>query len=228
MISFRVSPSLSHRLNRFCLVNGLALSVLVVAVLCPPAQLAAQASGMQVLDASALKPPVGSRVAIIEFADLQCPACAATNPYIVSAVAKYKIPLVRHDFLIPMHNWSRFAAINARWFDLKSKDLGEEYRNQVFANQSSIYNPDSLREFTQKFADSHKIAWPVMGPDPQGKIAAELQADNDLSVRTGIHSTPTVFIVEASGKGAPFTQVRDPKTGLFSAIDQALSDTRGK
>jgi protein-disulfide isomerase len=127
-----------------------------------------------------------------------------------------------------MHNWSRFAAINARWFDLKSKDLGEEYRNQIFANQSSIYNPDSLREFTQKFAESHKIAWPVMGADPQGKLAAELQADNDLSVRTGIHSTPTVFIVEANGKGAPFTQVRDPQTGLFTAIDQALADTRGK
>lgn len=182
---------------------------------------------MQVLDASALKPPAGARVAIVEFADLQCPACAAANPFVVSAVAKYKIPLIRHDFLIPAHNWSRYAAINARWFDLKSKALGDEYRDQVFANQNSIYNPDSLREFTQKFAESHKIALPF-ALDPQGKLAAAVDADNDLGKRTGITQTPTVFIVTANSKGAPFVHVKDPRTQLFSVIDQALADTRGK
>lgn len=183
--------------------------------------------GMQVLDASALKPPAGARVAIVEFADLQCPACAATNPSLAAAAAKYKIPWIRHDFLIPAHNWSRFAAIDARWFDEKGKALGDEYRDQVFANQNSIYNPDSLREFTQKFAESHKISLPF-AIDPQGKLAAAVDADNDVGKRTGVSQTPTVFVVTSGSKGAPFIFVKDPRTQLFTTIDQALADTRGK
>jgi protein-disulfide isomerase len=181
-------------------------------------------SPIQVLDASALHPPAGARVAIVEFADLQCPACAAANPTLKAAAANYKIPWVRHDFLIPYHNWSRIAAINARWFDSKSKALGDEYRDQVFSSQVSIYNPDSLAQFTQKFAQNHSIALPF-AMDPQGKIVNDLNADIALGQRTGIKSTPTIFIVTAGSKGAPYTQVLVPATQLYTTIDQAIADT---
>src|SRR5580693_707269 len=157
----------------------------------------------QILDASALHPPAGARVAIVEFDDLQCPACAAANPSLKAAAAQYKIPWIRHDFLIPYHNWSRQAAINARWFDSKNKSLGNDYRDQAFANQASIYNPDSLNQFTQKYAQSHGIALPF-AIDPQGALAREVDADVALAQRTGIRSTPTIFIVTAGGKGAPY------------------------
>ena len=131
---------------------------------------------------------------------------------------------MRHDFLIPYHNWSRIAAVNARWFDLKSKALGDEYRDQVFASQSSIYNPDSLAQFTQKFAQGHGITMPF-AVDPQGKLANEVNADNALAQRTGIKSTPTIFVVAANSKGAPFTQVLNPAQQLYTTIDRALADT---
>jgi protein-disulfide isomerase len=178
----------------------------------------------QVLDPAALRPPAGARVAIVEFDDLQCPACAAANPILKAAAAQYKIPWIRHDFLIPYHNWSRNAAINARWFDLKSKALGDEYRDQVFASQNSIYNPDSLAQFTQKFAQSHGLAMPF-AIDPQGKLADEVNADIALGQRTGIKSTPTIFVVAASSKGAPFTQVMNPAQQLYTTIDRAIADT---
>jgi protein-disulfide isomerase len=194
---------------------------LAIAVLVPAAH--AQ-TPTQVLDASALRPPVGARVAIVEFDDLQCPACAAANPILKAAAAQYKIPWVRHDFLIPYHNWSRNAAINARWFDLKSKALGDEYRDQVFANQNSIYNPDALAQFTQKFAQGHGISLPF-AIDPQGKLAGEVNADNAVAQRTGIKSTPTIFVVTANSKGAPFTQVMNPAQQLYITIDRAIADT---
>jgi protein-disulfide isomerase len=179
---------------------------------------------IQVLDASALHPPAGARVAIVEFADLQCPACAAANPTLKAAVAQYKIPWVRHDYLIPYHNWSRNAAINARWFDLKSKSLGDDYRDQVFAAQASIYNPDSLNQFTQKFAQSHGITLPF-AIDPQGKFANDINADIALGKRVGISSTPTIFVVTAGSKGAPYTQVLKPAQDLYTTIDRAIADT---
>jgi len=171
------------RLSRYILAFAFLLSLAAV-------PLRAQ-TPIQVLDASALHPPAGARVAIVEFDDLQCPACAAANPVLMSAAAKYHIPWVRHDFLIPYHNWSKFAAIDARWFDQKNKWLGDQYRDQVFAAQSSIYNPDTLNQFTQRFAQSHSLALPF-AIDPQGKFAAEIAADSDLARRTGIASTPTI------------------------------------
>ncbi len=179
---------------------------------------------IQVLDPTALHPPLGARVAIVEFDDLQCPACAAANPILKAAAAQYKIPWVRHDFLIPYHNWSRNAAINARWFDLKSKALGDEYRDQVFLSQQSIYNPGSLAQFTQTFASSHGVTLPF-NVDPQGKLSSEVDADSALARLTGIKSTPTIFVVAANSKGAPFTQVLNPAQQLYITIDRALADT---
>lgn len=184
----------------------------------------AQQTPIQVLDTSALHPPAGATVAIVEFDDLECPACAAANPTLKAAADHYKIPWVRHDYLIPYHNWSRAAAINARWFDQKSKSLGDEYRNQVFADQRNIYNPDVLAQFTLKFAQSHGLALPF-ALDPQGKLAADVNADVALGNRTGIKSTPTIFIVTTGGKGPAYTQVMNPALQLFTDIDQAIANT---
>jgi protein-disulfide isomerase len=200
---------------------SLLLAIAATALAANPAH--AQAP-MQVLDASALHPPAGARVAIVEFDDLQCPACAMANPTLKAAAAKYNIPWVRHDFLIPYHNWSRIAAINARWFDLKSKGLGDEYRDEVFATQNSIYNPDTLAQFTQKFTQSHGVALPF-AVDPQGKLASAVDADTELGHRMGIKSTPTIFIVTSGGKGAPYTQVMNPAQQLYTDIDQAIAST---
>ena len=180
----------------------------------------------QVHDASALHPPGSARVAIVEFDDLECPACAATNSLLKSAAAKYQIPWVHHELLIPSHVWSPAATVNARWFEAKIKALGDEYRDAVFANQASIYNVGMLTQFTENFAKAHGIALPF-ALDPQGKLAAQVQADNDLAKRTGITKTPTIFIVTQGGKGAPFIEVANPQTQLYTDIDRALADTKG-
>jgi hypothetical protein len=140
------------------------------------------------------------------------------------AAAQYKIPWVRHDFPLPFHNWSFNAAVNARWFDLKSKTLGDGYRDAVFANQPAITSLDVLRDFTDKFAKTAGIAMPF-AIDPQGKLAAEVKADYALGQRIGIEHTPTIWVVTASSKGAPFVEVVD-RTKLYQLIDQAIADTR--
>jgi protein-disulfide isomerase len=175
-------------------------------------------------DPAALKPPAGAHVAIVEFEDMECPDCANANPLLREAAAKYNIPWVRHDFPLPFHPWSFQAAVNARWFDTKSKKLGDDYRDAVFANQRSIETLDGLRQFTENFAKSHNIALPF-AIDPQGKFAAEVKADYALGQRIGIEHTPTIWITTANSKGAPFVEVVD-RTKLFQLIDQAIADAR--
>ena len=203
-------------------VLSLSLSVLLFAALTLHAQFAPPPAATPVHDSSALQPPPGARVAIVDFEDLQCPDCANANPLLEEAAAKYKIPVVRHDFPLPRHAWAMPAAVNARWFDGKGK-LGNEYRDAVFAAQPSIANLEGLRQFTQKFADSHKIALPA-AIDPDGALATLVKADIDLGRSVGLEHTPTIWVVTAFGKGAPFVEVVD-RGQLFQMIERAIADT---
>lgn len=177
------------------------------------------------LDSPALKPPPGANVAIVEFDDLECPACAGANPTLMEAAKKYNVPWIRHDFLIPTHIWSRQAAINARWLDTKSKELGETYRNAVFAAQRSISTPDDLNQFTQQFAQTHHIQLPF-AVDPQGKLADAIQDDVHLAHALGLRQTPTIFVVteHSHSPGHPFVQMNDTSL-LYAFLDQAVSAT---
>jgi len=208
------------------LLPALAIAgVLAAASASGNAQFAPPPPGTQVHDPAALKPPPGARVAIVEFEDMECPDCARANPVLRDAASTYKIPWVRHDFPLPFHAWSFQAAVNARWFDTKSKKLGDDYRDEVFANQPSITDLNVLRQFTEKFARDHNIALPF-AIDPMGKLQNEVKADYALGQRIGIEHTPTIWVVTSNSKGAPFVEVVD-RSKLFQLIDQALEDTKG-
>jgi hypothetical protein len=221
------SISVAYRFPRRRTQAALLLSLAALLLLpATHAQFAAPAPGTQVHDPAALKPPTGARVAIVEFEDMECPDCARANPLLRDAASKYNIPWVRHDFPLPFHNWSFNAAVNARWFDTHGKKIGDQYRDDVFAAQPSIVSPDSLRQFTEKWANDHHIALPIMAIDPDGKLAALVKADYALGQRIGIEHTPTIWVVTANSKGAPFIEVVD-RTKLYELIDQAIADTKG-
>jgi protein-disulfide isomerase len=171
-----------------------------------------------------LKPPPGAHVAIVEFYDLECPMCARENPVLKAAAAKYHVPWLRHDFPLPQHNWSFQAAVNARWLDTQGRNLGNDYRDAVFADQINIETKDDLRNFTQKFAQQHGVALPFV-MDPQGKLKAEVEADRTLAQRLGVHQTPTAWIVtDGSGGAARYNEVSDFNK-LYTMLDQAVDRT---
>jgi protein-disulfide isomerase len=185
-------------------------TALLIAVAAP-----AQQDVLHPKDTSALHPPPGAKIAIVEFADLECPSCAMENPVILQAAEKYHVPRVWHDYPLPQHNWSFQAAVNARWFDTKSKKLGDDYRNAVFANQANMESKSDLQSFTMKWAQEHGAPLPFV-MDPQGKLAAEVKADQALGNRMGIHETPTAFVVTDHG----YKQITDFRK-LYSMLDEA-------
>jgi protein-disulfide isomerase len=170
---------------------------------------------------SVFKPPKGSQVAIVVFEDLQCPMCRRTAPLVEQASKTYKIPVIRHDFPLPMHNWSYQAAVLARYFDTHSKAVGNEFRDYIFENQLEV-NPQNLRSFAEKFASAHKVDLPYM-VDPQGKLAAEVNADRDLGTAIKINHTPTVYIVTSRNPNRPYVEVTD-NNQLYSTIDAVMKE----
>lgn len=167
-------------------------------------------------DTSMLVPPPGAKVALIEWEDLECPACAHAFPFVHMAIDHYHIPYVRYDFHIPGHLWSHQAAIIARYLqDKVSPELATEYRREVFASQFKIASPEDLNRFTQEFFTRHGKQLPFV-IDPTGQLAREVDADNALGLKLGLTETPTIVVATRKG----WIQVKDV-ADLYQAIDQA-------
>lgn len=168
-----------------------------------------------------LRPPKGAQVAIVVFEDLECPMCRRTAPLVEQASKQYNIPVVRHDFPLPMHPWSYQAAVMARYFDTHSKALGNEFRDYVFQNQLEI-TLQNLRGYAERFATEHKVDFPFV-IDPSGKLAAEVNADKSLGQAIHLDHTPTVYIVSSRNPGKPYIEVKD-NSQLYATIDAMMKD----
>jgi protein-disulfide isomerase len=170
-------------------------------------------------DTSMLRPPKGSKVAIIVFEDLECPDCARAAPLLHEAAKAYKIPLVQYDFPLKQHPWSLEAAVNARYFDTKSAKLGDDYRLYIFQNQPYI-TKQNLRGYTEKFAEQNKVVLPFV-VDPSGDLAAKVNADSQLGQRIPLDHTPTIYLVSNTARGTTFVEVTD-RSQLYQLIDQVM------
>jgi protein-disulfide isomerase len=183
--------------------------------------LPAGSAATSVKDSSALKPPAGASVAIVEFEDLECPFCAYAAPMVQAAQKQYKIPVVHHDMLIQSHIWSRMAAIDARYLaENVSPAAAEDFRRDVFKNQSRLASRDDLQDFAGKWFLAHGHAMPFV-MDASGRCAAAVQADCNLAVRMGLGHTPSIFVVTSK----EWIEVAQP-TELYAAIDRAEADLK--
>jgi protein-disulfide isomerase len=170
---------------------------------------------------SVLRPPKGATVALVVFEDLQCPQCRRTAPLLEQAGKTYKIPVVRHDFPLPMHNWSYQAAIMARYYDTRSKELGNDFRDYIFENQLEI-TPQNLRGYADKFGAEHKMPLPFV-IDPENKFSGEVNADRDLGKAIKLEHTPTVYVVSNRNPNHPYVEVKD-MSQLYALIDEMMKN----
>jgi protein-disulfide isomerase len=186
------------------------------------AQRAAPAgSGDPFKDTSFFKPPAGARVAIVEFQDLECPACARAFPLVHQAVAHYNIPLVERDFPLPQHLWSFEAAVWARYLqDKVSPKTGDDYRGAVFAAQTGISSKDDMQAFTHRFFQSHGLQMPFVA-DPTGQFTKEVEADRAVGQKIGLQHTPTIIVCS----DREWVHVTDQSL-LYETIDQVMANAR--
>jgi len=172
-------------------------------------------------DASALKLPRGAKVAIVMFEDLQCPDCSRAYSMVWETAASHKVPVVLHDFPLPMHNWALEAAVWARYFDQISVDLGNDFRKFIYANQIQITR-DNLLQWAQKFAGENKTAVPL-DKDPDGKFAELVKADFALGQRIGVEHTPTIWVIGNGGVSQPLVEEVKDREKLGQMVEDMLS-----
>ena len=208
-----------------------AIAVFTLAPLQARAQFAAPLAHNSFRDTSMLRPPAGSKVAIVVFEDLECPACAHAHPIVQQAANQYHVPIVRYDFPLQMHVWSFDAAVFARYLqDKVNPKLADDYRSAVFAQQISIGSKDDLQGFTRKFLSQHGQSMPFV-VDPTGALAAKVHADYALGERLNVTRTPTIIVVTptrwqaVSGNDGNDAYSNDVSR-IFPVLEGAIAQTR--
>jgi protein-disulfide isomerase len=206
----------------------IATALLFSAAVFAPAQNTAAGiagnAGSPFQNVSLLKLPAGARVAVYEFEDMECGACAYASPIVHAAVAHYKVPFIRHDYPWTFHEWSLDAAVAARFIqDQFSPQLADTFRHDIFANQRRIANKDDLTRFTRTWFASHDRNLPFV-LDALGTCRNEVLSDRALGDRLNIHSTPCVIVMtQKSWVSVPFANINQ----LDHTIELAVADTAG-
>ncbi len=139
--------------------------------------------------------PKNAAVTIVEFGDLQCPACKAAQPAIESLIASEPdARFVFQNFPLEMHNWAAKGAAYADCVAQASNDAFWKFIAKTYETQSDITAENADEKLTAladgagvKGAD---IAVCASTPVPKAHVDASLALGKSVNV-TG---TPTLFI----------------------------------
>ena len=183
------------------IVGTLLLIVGVAFLFSKPSTPASTEADMTLLtqDARNIKGSTTPTVTIVEFSDLQCPACRAAQPLVDQIVTQYsdQVQLVfRHFPLITIH---RYAQIAAQANEVAG-DAGKfwEFHELVFANQTEWSSLGSQDEVIAKFGeyfdqleiDKTDLAQRI----ESSNIEQRVNQDSALAQSLGVNATPTFFV----------------------------------
>jgi protein-disulfide isomerase len=141
------------------------------------------------------KGPKDSPVMIVEFGDLQCPACKQAQPAIEALVASEPTArFVFQNFPLEMHNWAAKGAAYADCVGKASNDAFWKFVSKTYDTQADI-TAENVDEKLTAIADASG----VKGSDIAACAATPAtKADVDASLALGkevnVTGTPTLFI----------------------------------
>lgn len=156
------------------------------------------------------KGPADSKMLIVEFADLECPACKASAP--VMAKLREDFPQAKfifQSFPLPQHLWAARASSYLDCIGRVNPDQAYTFIDSVFTHQKDIEDAvrktdasgkatvddaavtEQLRHFAETAgADPAKTEACAATPETAERIARS----QELGKALGVNSTPTVFL----------------------------------
>ena len=141
------------------------------------------------------KGPKDAPVMIVEFGDLQCPACKAAQPTIEALVAaEPEARFVFQNFPLEMHNWAFKGATYADCVGRASNDAFWKFISKTYETQSDITAATADEKLTAIASDlglnGADIAACAAKPDTKARVDASITLGKSVDI-TG---TPTLFI----------------------------------
>ena len=139
--------------------------------------------------------PKDAAVTIVEFGDLQCPACKAAQPTIEALVAaEPQARFVFQNFPLEMHNWAAKGAAYADCVGRASNEAFWKFVSKTYETQAEITAENADEKLTA-LADGagvkgSEIAACATQPDTKSRIDASIA----LGTKVDVTGTPSLFI----------------------------------
>jgi protein-disulfide isomerase len=138
-------------------------------------------------------------VTIVEFGDLQCPACKRAQPTIEKLMMdEPNAKLVFQQFpLTQVHKWAETASKYALCVNKQNKDAFWKFVNTVYQNQDEM-QPMSVEQVQPKLkqyaADAGVNADQVEQCTNDPAVSAEIFKSEELGKEVDVTGTPTLFL----------------------------------
>ena len=139
--------------------------------------------------------PRNAPVTIVEFGDLQCPACKAAQPTIEELIAaEPNVHFVFQNFPLEMHNWAAKGAAYADCVGRASNEAFWKFISKTYETQADI-TAETADEKLTALADGagvkgSEIAACAAKPETKAHIEASLA----LGKAADVTGTPTLYI----------------------------------
>lgn len=178
------------------------------------------ATSRELLKKEAFGPTKGAKdspLLLVEFADLQCPACKQAQPNLSKLQADF--PQARFVFqnfpLENMHPWASRAAAYVDCLQRESNDAAWAFMESVFNQQSQITDANLAERLDGAVkaagADPAKISACAQSPDTKARVQRSIELARQLNVS----ATPTLFV-----NGRPVGNLAGPDYDALKSIVQ--------
>lgn len=182
---------------------------------------ATQQEVLQVKESDRVQGDPNSPVVLVEYADFECPACAAYHPLVKEIATAYgdQIAVVYRDFPLAFHQNARTAA----WAAEAAGEQGMYYEmsDLLFANQQSWAGKTANVALFYEYAESLGLDMEQFRADAvSDEIKDRVEADYQSGVSIGVNATPTFFLNGEELQGMRSTD------DFAAAINEALEEAR--
>jgi len=158
--------------------------------------------------------PADAPVTIVEFGDLECPACKAAQPNVTKLMEEEpKARLIFQNF--PLETVHKWAMLGAKYLDCVGRENNEalwKFISTVYDHQSEITPENAeakLKEYAKEAgANPDTVAACSAKPETEKRVRESMALGDKL----GVNSTPTFFIngrkVVGFGNNTPYDVVK--------------------
>jgi len=158
--------------------------------------------------------PADAPVTIVEFGDLECPACKAAQPNLNKLLDEEpKVKLIFQNF--PLESLHKWALLGAKYVDCISQqgnDIAFKFISTVYAHQGEItadIADAKLKDYAKEAgANAETAAACVAKPETEARVRKSIA----LGEKMAVNSTPTFFIngrkVVGLGSNTPYEVVK--------------------
>jgi protein-disulfide isomerase len=174
------------------------------------------------------KGPADPAITIVEFGDLECPACKQVQPIIEKLMSEEpKVRLIFQNYPLPQHPWAEKAATYVDCVARESPDAAWKFIASVYEQQDAVNQEhekdaaaltDKLNQLaTAAGVDGKKVA----ACADSAETKANLERSRKLGEEVGITSTPTFFI---NGRRAA-SVLNMPPNVLKAVVDFEIAES---